>query len=60
MGPQLMRCCKPEQVGTQLQGEMLQRIQVLEDGRVPAKEAKHGTLTGQRENHEKRVSEAFE
>ena len=48
-----MNCCKPEQAGTKKHGNMLKRIQVLEDGRVPAKEAK-------KDNHEKRVSEAFE
>ena len=39
MGPNLMNCCKPEQVGTKEHGKMLKRIQILEDGRVPAKEA---------------------
>ena len=39
-GPKLMSCCKPEQVGTKEHGKMLKRIQVLEDGRVPAKEAR--------------------
>ena len=39
MGPKLMNCCKPEQVGTKGHGQMLKRIQVLEDGRVLAKEA---------------------
>ena len=36
-----MNCCKPEQVGTQEHDKMLKRIQILEDGRVPAKEAKN-------------------
>ena len=35
MGPNLMNCCK-----TKEHGKMLKRIQILEDGRVPAKEAK--------------------
>ena len=39
MGPKLMNCCKPEQVGTKEHRKMLKRIQILEDGRVPAKEA---------------------
>ena len=30
MGPKLMNCCKPEQVGTKEYGNMLKRIQVLE------------------------------
>ena len=34
MGPKLMNCCKPEQVGTKEIGKMLKRIQVLKDGRV--------------------------
>ena len=40
MGPKLMNCCKPEQMGTREYGKMLKRIQVLEDGRIPAKEAR--------------------
>ena len=36
-----MNCCKPDQVGTRGNGKMLKRIQILEDGRVPAKEAKN-------------------
>ena len=40
MGPPLMNCCKPVQVGTKEHGKMLKRIQILEEGRVPAKEAK--------------------
>ena len=31
MGPKLINCCKPEQVGTEEYGKMLKRIQVLED-----------------------------
>ena len=38
MGPKLMNCCKPEQVCTKEYGKMIKRIQVREDGRVPAKE----------------------
>ena len=37
MGPKLMKCCKLEQVGTKEHGKMLKRIQVLEDGRIPAR-----------------------
>ena len=39
MGLQLMNCCKLVQVGTKEHGKMWKRIQILEDGRVPAKEA---------------------
>ena len=48
MGPKLMICCKPEQVGTKEHGKMLKRIQVLEDGRVPAKEARDWKIVGQK------------
>ena len=44
MGPKLMNCCKPEQAGTKECGKTLKRIQVLEDGRVPGKEARAGGL----------------
>ena len=40
MGPKLTNCSKPEQVG--------KRIQTLEDGRVPAKEAKNWRIEGQK------------
>ena len=40
MGPKMMNGCKSEQVGTNEHGKMLKRIQILGDGRVPAKEAK--------------------
>ena len=40
MGPRLMNCCRLEAMGTQEYGKMLKRIQVLEDGRVPAEEAR--------------------
>ena len=48
MGPQLMDCCKLELVGTKEHGKMLKRIQILEDGRVPATEAKHWKIEGQK------------
>ena len=32
MGPKLVNCCKPEQVGTKEHGKMLKLIQVLEYG----------------------------
>ena len=44
----LMNCCKPEQMGTNEYGKMLKRIQVLEDGRVPAKEARNWRIEGQK------------
>ena len=39
MRPKWTNCCKPVQVSTKEHGKMLKRIQILEDGRVPAKEA---------------------
>ena len=48
MGPTLMNCCKPEHVGTEWCGKMLKRIQILEDGRVRAKEAKNWKVEGQK------------
>ena len=46
MGPEPLNCCKPEQVGTREYGKMLKRIQFLEDGRVPAKDAKNCNIEG--------------
>ena len=43
-----MNCCKPEQMGTKEYGNMLTRIQVLEDGRVPAKESRSWRIEGQK------------
>ena len=48
MGPQLMNCCKPEQVCTKEHDKMFKRTQVLEDGRVPAKEARAWKIDGQK------------
>ena len=43
-----MNRCKLEQVATKEYGKMLKRIQVLEDGRVPAKEARIWKIEGQK------------
>ena len=48
MGPKLMNCCRQEQMGTKEFGKMLKRIQVLKDGRVPAKEAKNWRIDGKK------------
>ena len=48
MGPKLLNCCRPEQVSTKEYGKMLQRIQILEDGRAPAKEAKDWKIEGKK------------
>ena len=37
MGPKLVNCCRPEQMGTKEFGKWMKRIQILEEGRVPAK-----------------------
>ena len=39
MGPKLINCCKRERMGTKEHGKILNRIQTLEDGGVPAMEA---------------------
>ena len=52
-------CCRPEQMGTKECGKVLKII--LENGRIPAVEAKKWRIEGQKEkNHEKGVSEACE
>ena len=43
-----MNCCKREQVGTNEVGKMRKRVRILEDGRVPAKEAKDWKMEGQK------------
>ena len=48
MGPKLRNCCKLGQVGTKGHGKMINRIQILEDGRVPAKEAGNWKIEGQK------------
>ena len=42
----MTNCCKPEQVGTKEHGKMLKRIQILEEGRIPAKEARNWKIEG--------------
>ena len=61
MGPELINCWKPEQVGTKEHGKMLKRIQVLEEGRVLAKEARNWKIEGQKEkNHKEGIPEVVE
>ena len=49
MGPKLMNCCKTgASWAPKEKGKMLKRIQVLEDGGVPAKEARSWCIEGQR------------
>ena len=47
MEPKLMNCCRPD-AGTQEFCNMIKRIQVLEEGRVPAKEAKNWRIGGEK------------
>ena len=42
-----MHCCNPDQVGTKEYDKMPKRIQILEDGRVPVKEARNLKIEGQ-------------
>ena len=62
-GEMLIRCRKcsgsarqrmgpTRQVSTKEHGKMLKRIQIPEDGRVPAKEAKHWEIERQNKNHD--------
>ena len=48
MGPKLMNCCVREQMGPKEFGRMMKRIQILEDGRVPAKETKNWMIEGEK------------
>ena len=48
MGPKLVNCCRPEQMGTKEFSKMMKRIQILEEGRVPAKEAKNRKIDGEK------------
>ena len=52
MGPKPVNCCKPAQMGTKEFGKMMKRVQTVEEGRVPAKEAKHW----KNEGHKKRIT----
>ena len=48
MGPKLMNRCKPEKVGPKEYGKMLNRIQVLEEGSISAREARECKIEGRR------------
>ena len=53
MGTKLMNFSKSEKVGTSNCGSMLKKIQVLEEGRVPAKKARK--LEGQDKKKAKKI-----
>ena len=48
MGPKFKNCCKWEHVGTKEYGKMFKRFHVLENGRVPAKDARDWKIEGQK------------
>ena len=48
MGPKLVNCCKLEQMGTKELGKMMRRLQTLEGGRVPDKEANNWRIEGEK------------
>ena len=64
MGPTLTNGCKTERVGTKEHGKMLKQTQFLEDGRVPAKEARGWKIEGEKKritkNEYKRLRNKFE
>ena len=49
MGPKLMNCRRPEQMDTKEFGKMVKILQILEEGRVPAKEAKNWRIDGEQQ-----------
>ena len=54
MGPKLLNCCKPERMDTKECGNMLKRIQILEDGESQPRRQKIGGSKGQRKESRKR------
>ena len=48
MGPKLVNCCRPELMGTKEFSKMMRRIHILEEGRIPAKEAKNRKMDGEK------------
>ena len=48
MGPKLINCCMPEPMDTKEFGNMVKRLQTLEERRVPAKEAKYWRVEGEK------------
>ena len=47
MGPKIDELLQAKQVSTKEHGKVLKRILILEDGRVPAKEARNWKIEGQ-------------
>ena len=48
MGPKLTNCSRLVQMNTKEFGKQMKRIQILEEGRVPAKEAKNWRIEGEK------------
>ena len=48
MGPKLVNCCRRELMDTKEFGKMMKRMLTLEEGRVPAKEAKNWRIEGEK------------
>ena len=55
-----MNCCRPEQMDTKEFGKLVKRIQILEGGRVPAKEAKTLRIEGEKKRNELRDKESLQ
>ena len=47
MGPKLVNCCRPEQMGTKEFGKMMEK-QIFEEERVPAKKTKNWGIEGEK------------
>ena len=60
MGPKVMNCCRPEQMGTKENGKMLKIIQTLEEGRDPAKEGKNWRIEVKKKKEYQRLVNKFE
>ena len=48
MGPKVVNGCRLEQMDTKEFGKMVRRIQILQEGRTPAKEAKNWRIEGEK------------
>ena len=55
MGPKQVNCCRTEQMSTKEFGKMMKRIQTLEEGRVPAKEATKWRIDGEKNRMTRKV-----
>ena len=64
MEPKQINCCMPEPMGNKEFGKMVKGSQTLEEGRVPAKEAKNWIIEGEKKRitrlENRRLSNNFE